>query len=90
MNQKVSPRVSTQFQESETRSVAFIFPGEDTLYPDMGKELYQTESVFRAQVERCCLILQPYLELDLLSLIYPSESEREAAAEKRLKSLYSR
>ena len=82
LNQQVSQRVFTQFQESGTSSLAFIFPGESTLYADMGKELYETEPIFREQIEQCCLILTPYLEFDLRSVIYPSESEREAAVEK--------
>ncbi|MDM9379453.1 SDR family NAD(P)-dependent oxidoreductase [Chlorogloeopsis sp. ULAP01] len=82
LNQPASQQAVTQFQESGTRSVAFIFPGIDALYADMGRELYDTESVFRAQVDRCCLILRPHLELDLRSVIYPSESERETALEK--------
>jgi non-ribosomal peptide synthase protein (TIGR01720 family) len=82
LNQQSSQRVLTQFQESGTHSVAFIFPGEGALYVDMGKELYETEPMFREQVDRCCLILRPHLELDLRSVIYKSESERESAVEK--------
>jgi non-ribosomal peptide synthase protein (TIGR01720 family) len=82
LNQQASQRVFTQFQESGTRSVAFIFPGEGGLYADMGKELYETEPMFREQVERCCLILRPHLELDLRAVIYPSEPERESAVDK--------
>ncbi|MGD1912874.1 MAG: SDR family oxidoreductase [Rivularia sp. (in: cyanobacteria)] len=82
LNQQTSQRGLTQFQDNGTSSVAFIFPGDDTLYADMGRELYETESVFSTEVERCCLILRPYLELDLRSVIYPKESEREAAVEK--------
>lgn len=82
LNQPASERVVTQLQESGTRSIAFIFPGQDALYADMGKELYETEPIFREQVERCCLILRPHLELDLRSVIYPSESEQETAVEK--------
>ncbi|MBH8571744.1 SDR family NAD(P)-dependent oxidoreductase [Nostocaceae cyanobacterium CENA369] len=81
LNQPASQQAVTQFQESGTRSVAFIFPGVDALYADMGRELYETESVFRAQVERCCLILKPHLDLDLRSVIYKSESEEETAVE---------
>ncbi|MEH2283670.1 MAG: SDR family oxidoreductase [Nostoc sp.] len=82
LNQPASQGVLTQFQESGTRSVAFIFPGQGGLYADMGKELYETEPMFRKQVERCCLILKPHLKLDLRSVIYPSESEQETAVEK--------
>jgi len=82
LNQPTSQQAVTQLQESGTRSVAFIFPGVNALYADMSRELYETESVFRAQVERCCLILRQYLELDLRSVIYPSESDKETALEK--------
>ncbi|MFN6461427.1 MAG: polyketide synthase [Nostoc sp. DedVER02] len=82
LNQPASERVVTQFQDSGTRSVTFLFPGVGALYADMGKELYQTEPMFRKQVEQCFLILKPYLELDLRSVIYPNESEQKTAVEK--------
>ncbi|MEL7407628.1 MAG: SDR family NAD(P)-dependent oxidoreductase [Cyanobacteria bacterium J06558_2] len=78
LSQPASPRVLTQLHESRTPSVAFIFPGEETFYANMAQELYQTESVFRTQVERCCHSLEP--ELNLLSLIYPGESPTEKPA----------
>lgn len=90
LNQPASPEVVIQLQESRTRSVTFIFLGIDALYVDMGKELYETESVFRAQIERCCLILRPHLELDLRSVIYPKESERETAVEKLQQTYFAR
>jgi acyl transferase domain-containing protein/acyl carrier protein len=74
-------RVFTHVQEPCDRPIAFMFPGQGTQYVDMGKELYQTEATFKEQVDRCCELLKPYLGLDLRSLIYPSESDTEAAAE---------
>ncbi len=68
---------------SEARpSVAFLFPGQGTQHPDMGRELYVTEPVFREQVDKACEILKPYLGLDLRSLIYPTPEEREQAAQR--------
>ncbi|MFN6571983.1 SDR family NAD(P)-dependent oxidoreductase [Dendronalium sp. ChiSLP03b] len=90
LNQPASREVVTQLQESRTRSVAFIFLGIDALYANMGKELYETELVFRAQIERCCLILRPHLELDLRSVIYPTESQRETAVEKLQQTRFAR
>ncbi|MEA5602489.1 type I polyketide synthase [Nostoc sp. UHCC 0252] len=81
LNQPASERVITQFQDSGTRSVTFMFPGVGALYADMGREIYETEPMFRKQVEQCCLILKPHLELDLQSLIYPNESEQKTAVE---------
>jgi len=75
-------RVFTHFQEPCSRSLTFMFPGQGSQYVNMGKELYQTESVFREQVDRCCELLRPQLGLDLRLLIYPGEAEAEAAAEK--------
>ena len=75
-------RVFTRLVESGNRPIAFMFPGQGAQYVDMGKELYQTEIIFREQVDLCCQLLQPHIGLDLRSLIYPGESESEAAAKK--------
>ncbi|HEY9665696.1 MAG TPA: type I polyketide synthase, partial [Coleofasciculaceae cyanobacterium] len=75
-------RVFTHVQEPCNRPIAFMFPGQGAQYVDMGKELYQAEATFREQVDRCCELLKPHLGIDLRSLIYPSESEAEGAAEK--------
>ncbi len=73
-------QVLTHFEEPIGRSITFMFPGQGAQYLEMGQELYQTEAIFREQVDRCCLILEPYLKLDLRSVIYP-KSEKQAAAE---------
>jgi non-ribosomal peptide synthase protein (TIGR01720 family) len=88
LNEPASQQVVTQFQELGTCSVAFIFPGEGALYASMSKELYETELMFREQLDRCCLILQPHLELDLRSVIYPREAEQETALEKLKQTCY--
>ncbi|MEH2447430.1 MAG: SDR family NAD(P)-dependent oxidoreductase [Nostoc sp.] len=75
-------RVFTNLLEAGDRPIAFMFPGQGAQYVDMGKELYQTEPIFQEQVDLCCQLLQPHIGLDLRSLIYPSESESEAAAQK--------
>src|SRR5205814_3667670 len=61
------------------RHVVFLFPGQGTQYTGMGRELYHTESVFRAAVDRCSELLLPFLGLDLRSVLYPDEMEMEAA-----------
>ncbi len=73
-------QVLTHFEEPIGRSITFMFPGQGAQYLEMGQELYQTEAIFHEQVDRCCLILEPYLKLDLRSVIYP-KSEKQAAAE---------
>jgi len=75
-------RVFNYLQEPCNRPIAFMFPGQGAQYVDMGKELYQTEATFKEQVDRCCELFKPHLGIDLRSLIYPSESDAEGAAEK--------
>ncbi|MEO1005462.1 MAG: type I polyketide synthase, partial [Cyanobacteria bacterium J06638_38] len=68
-------RVLTSIKEVNERPVAFMFTGLGTHYLNMGLELYQLESVFREQVDRCCEILKPLLGLDLRDIIYPNRSQ---------------
>lgn len=69
----------TAFQTPLERSVVFLFPGQGTQYVNMGRDLYQTESIFREQVDLCTKLLTPHLGIDLLSVLYPDENQIDAA-----------
>ncbi|HEX6904705.1 MAG TPA: beta-ketoacyl synthase N-terminal-like domain-containing protein [Thermoanaerobaculia bacterium] len=70
------------FDGSE-RPVAFLFPGLGDHYVDMGRELYETEPVYAAEVDRCAEILKPHLGVDLREVMFsrgpwsPSDEERK-------------
>jgi acyl transferase domain-containing protein/NAD(P)-dependent dehydrogenase (short-subunit alcohol dehydrogenase family) len=53
------------------RRVIFMFPGQGAQYPNMGRELYEGEPVFRGSMDECCRMLEPELGLDLRNVIYP-------------------
>ena len=74
-------RVITQTEESGSRQVVFLFPGQGTQYVYMARELYQTEPSFRRNLDTCSELLRPHLGLDLRRILYPAEGEREAAAQ---------
>ena len=74
-------RVFTVCQERAEPPIAFMFPGQGTQYANMARELYQTEAIFREQVDICSNILQPHLGLDLRHLLYPSAENVQRAAE---------
>ncbi|WP_397321395.1 SDR family oxidoreductase [Nostoc sp. UCD120] len=80
LNQQDSQRVLTHYQEPCQQSIAFMFPGQGAQYANMGKELYETEAIFREQIDHCCEILKHHLGLDLRTLLYPQDCE--VAAEK--------
>lgn len=72
--------VQTRFTATDRSSAYFLFPGQGSQYPEMGRQVYESEPLFRREVDRCCEILRPHLREDLLPLLYPpqdpSESER--------------
>ncbi|MHC5857704.1 type I polyketide synthase [Nostoc sp.] len=74
-------RIFTHFQEPSNQKVVFMFPGQGSQYVNMGRELYETESVFRKHIDKCCEILKYHLGIDLCTILYPGEEHSQAAAE---------
>ncbi|WP_437327214.1 amino acid adenylation domain-containing protein [Sorangium sp. So ce381] len=68
---------------SEARSpkVVFLFPGGGSQRVDMGRELYESERVFRESIDRCAVLFQRALSMDIRALLFPGPEERERAAE---------
>jgi len=64
-----------------------MFPGQGSQYVDMGRQLYETESVFRAHVDICAELLAPKLGLDLRRTLYPSEDRAEEASKRLNRTL---
>ncbi len=52
-------------QVKRQRPVVYLLAGEEGLPLDGGKELYQQEQLFCEQVDHCCELLTPLLDLDL-------------------------
>jgi len=72
-------RVFTHQQQLREPPVVFMFPGQGSQYPGMGAELYHSEPVFRAEVDRCAEYLRPILQADLRAILFPANgSEKEA------------
>jgi amino acid adenylation domain-containing protein len=63
----------------ESCRVAFLFPGQGAQVVNMGKQLYAHEPLFRELVDKCSDLLQPHLNLDLRSVLYPAPGEYEWA-----------
>jgi len=55
-------------QTDRAPKVAFLFTGQGSQYAGMGRLLYETQPTFRAVIDRCAEILEPYLDRPLVSL----------------------
>jgi malonyl CoA-acyl carrier protein transacylase len=51
--------------------VAFLFTGQGSQYVNMGRQLYETQPIFRQTIDQCNEILQAYLDKPLLEVLYP-------------------
>lgn len=60
--------------------IVFLFPGQGMQHVTMALGLYQSEPVFRKQVDRCAELLKPLSGFDLRKVLYPAEEQREEAA----------
>ncbi len=77
-NQEAVGLISGLNEKVDNPKIVFLFTGQGAQYIDMGRQLYETQPTFRATIDRCAAILEPYLHHPLLSVLYPA-SEQEAA-----------
>ncbi len=76
-------RVFTQRRVGDAPEVVFMFPGGGAQYPNMARDLYETEPVFAEWMDRGLAALGP-LEAEIRGLWLP-EAGHEAAAAERLR-----
>ncbi len=57
-------------QAGDAGSVAFMFPGGGAQHAGMGRELYETEDVFKRAFDRCAAIATRHHDLDLHGALY--------------------
>jgi phthiocerol/phenolphthiocerol synthesis type-I polyketide synthase E len=83
-------RKPSKLLSADTRNqkggVAFLFPGQGAQQVDMGREMYETHPLFRAQVDFCCEKLTPELGADLRDILYPADCDRLEAADRLMQT----
>jgi len=86
LSQSKTAKIFTADAQGRKGGVAFLFPGQGAQQVDMGRELYDTHPIFRAQVDRCCELLAPDLGLDLRQVLYPPDSEKLEAQDRLMQT----
>ncbi|HEV2992240.1 MAG TPA: SDR family NAD(P)-dependent oxidoreductase [Candidatus Angelobacter sp.] len=62
-------------EADESSQVAFLFPGQGSQYAGMGRELYDQEDLFRAEMDRCAEILLRHIRTDIRDLLYDDDAD---------------
>ena len=65
--------------------LVFLFPGQGSQTVGMGRDLYQSEPFFKAELDRCAKILLPLLGEDLRDTLFPAPNADQEAAAHRIK-----
>jgi phthiocerol/phenolphthiocerol synthesis type-I polyketide synthase E len=81
-------RAFTSVCNATERPVVFLFSGQGSQYVNMGKGLYQTEPIFRANIDRCAEYLIPLLGIDLREMIYPADEKDAIENTEKLKETW--
>ena len=76
-------RVHQSSRGSGDISVGFMFPGQGAQYVNMGRTLYESEPIFRAEIDACAATLKPFLGVDLRDVLYP-QAGRSVQAQEQL------
>lgn len=70
------PKMLHTFQTGKNEMKAvFMFDGLESQYPDMGRDLYDTETVFRREADLCFGILKPLLGYDIKAILFPPHGQ---------------
>lgn len=79
--ERKDPRQLLRTRDPRGGTVTFLFPGQGSQYVGMGKELYHAEPTFRSDMDGWAKAFAQELDIDLLSIIYPTAESPEQSTQ---------
>jgi acyl transferase domain-containing protein len=73
------PTLISKGKFSGKKEVFFMFPGQGSQYLEMGKNLLKYDDNFKQSFNRCCDILNQYLDRDLRGILFVQNMSEEEA-----------
>jgi acyl transferase domain-containing protein len=80
---------STRELHEAAPGVVFMFPGQGSQYVDMGRDLCESEPVFKAHFDQCCALFNKELGTDLKAIIFPEAGDDAKAAEQLKQTIWT-
>jgi acyl transferase domain-containing protein/acyl carrier protein len=74
-----SDRVFTGQTTASNPPVMFMFSGQGSQYVNMGRELYESEAIFRSHVDRCISFLQSQHQIDIRPILFADRVDLDTA-----------
>ena len=79
LEQREAQRVFSARREGGDARIVFLFPGAGAQFPNMARDLYEQQPVFRAEMDRCLAWLRTNVDIDLAGSLYPAPGAEAAA-----------
>ncbi|WKZ67917.1 MAG: amino acid adenylation domain-containing protein [Flavobacteriales bacterium] len=81
--------IGTRELHEAAPGVVFMFPGQGSQYVNMGRDLCDSEPVFKQHFDQCCELFTKEFGTDLNAIIFPKAGEEEKAAEQLKQTIYT-
>ena len=86
---KDAASISTRELHEDAPGVVFMFPGQGSQYVNMGRDLCESEPVFKQHFDQCCDLFSKEFGTSLCDIIFPNPGDEEKAAEQLKQTIYT-